>query len=183
MLERLVNTACVKNQSPEIFPKYSFWENGKVFGKIFGKKILRENFWEQSISRKRLLKLGGQGSIREVETMQRKNYKGRCEKRSLSKCRETFRSYSALQSVYADRLQADDDIEEIRCNVPLEGFTEGDYTTDFVCIRKDKDIMVRECVERRLLTKPKTVRLLEASRQYWKKHGVEDWGIVTDECK
>ena len=41
--------------------------------------------------------------------------------------------------------------------------------------------MVRECIERKLLQKPMTIRLLDCSREYWKTHGVSDWGIVIDE--
>ena len=43
--------------------------------------------------------------------------------------------------------------------------------------------MVRECVFRKFLTKPMTVKLLDASRDYWLKHGVSDWGVVIDEEK
>ena len=41
--------------------------------------------------------------------------------------------------------------------------------------------MVRECVFRKFLTKPMTVRLLDTSREYWLRHGISDWGIVIDE--
>lgn len=72
---------------------------------------------------------------------------------------------------------------EFRCNVHMEGLVEGEYTSDFVCTKKDGELMVRECVYRVRLTKPMTIRLLEASRQYWLRHGVPDWGIVIDEEK
>ena len=112
--------------------------------------------------------------------MKKKNYKGRCEKRTLSKCVGVCRTYDDIQSCYADILQTDDTITEFRCNVLLDGLTEGDYTTDFVCTKSDGDLMVRECVQRRLLTKPMTVKLLELSRVYWLNHGVTDWGLVID---
>ena len=35
---------------------------------------------------------------------------------------------------YADRLQACDEVGEIRCNVFLDGLAEGEYTSDFVCM-------------------------------------------------
>ncbi|EKC45406.1 hypothetical protein LEA_20246, partial [human gut metagenome] len=38
----------------------------------------------------------------------------------------------------------------------------------------------RECVYRKFLTKPMTVKLLDDSRNYWRNHGVEDWGLVID---
>lgn len=41
--------------------------------------------------------------------------------------------------------------------------------------------MVRECVFRKFLMKPMTVKLLDASREYWRNRGVSDWGVVIDE--
>ena len=72
-------------------------------------------------------------------------------------------------------------MEEILCNVAFE--TEGlsGYTSDFVCKKNDGEYMVRECVERRKLSWPTTVKLLDASREYWTRRGVGDWGIVVDE--
>ena len=111
--------------------------------------------------------------------MRKKNYKGRCEKRALSKCKEICRTYDGIQSAYADLLQQNDSITEIRCNVLLDDDSE--YTTDFVCVKADNDLMVRECVSRKYLTKPMTVKLLDMSRDYWLRRGVVDWGIVTNE--
>lgn len=71
--------------------------------------------------------------------------------------------------------------EEIRCNVLLDGIDAGEYTSDFVCVKTDNDLMVRECVYRKYLTKPMTVKLLDASREYWLRRGVTDWGLVIDE--
>ena len=113
--------------------------------------------------------------------MRKKNYKGRCEKRVLSKCKEVCRTYDDIQSVYAELLQKSDSITEIRCNVLLDSLEAGEYTSDFVCVKTDGDMMVRECVNRKYLTKPMTVKLLDASRNYWLRHGVTDWGIVTNE--
>lgn len=112
--------------------------------------------------------------------MRKKGYKGRCEKRTLSKSKEVCRLFDAIQSAYADMLQDCKEIIEIRCNVLLDGLAEGDYTSDFVCVKSDGDLMVRECVLRKYLTKPMTVKLLDASREYWLKHGVSDWGLVID---
>ena len=63
--------------------------------------------------------------------MRKKGYKGRCEKKDLSKSQEVCRTYDAIQSNYADILQNDNDIQEIRCNVLLDGLSEGAYTSDF----------------------------------------------------
>ena len=113
--------------------------------------------------------------------MRKKNYKGRCEKRVLSKCKEVCRTYDDIQSAYAELLQKSESITEIRCNVLLNSLESGEYTSDFVCVKTDGDMMVRECVNRKYLTKPMTVKLLDASRNYWLRHGVTDWGIVTNE--
>ncbi len=113
--------------------------------------------------------------------MRRKKIKDRCQKQSLGKCQGVCKTYDAIQTAYAKKLQEREDISEFRCNVLLEGLTEGEYTSDFVCVKNDGDIMVRECVWRRNLTKPKTAKLLDASRNYWMKRNVTDWGLVIDE--
>lgn len=112
--------------------------------------------------------------------MRKKRYKGRCEKRTLSKCKEVCRTYDTIQATYAEMLQASDEVKEIRSNVLLDGLEEGEYTSDFVCVKADGDLLVRECVFRKFLTKPMTVKLLDASREYWLNHGISDWGIVID---
>ena len=109
--------------------------------------------------------------------MRKKNFKGRCEKRVLSKCKDVCRTYDAIQFTYADILETDELIQEIRCNVLLD---ELEYTTDFLCVKTDGDLMVRECVYRKHLTKPLTIKLLDISREYWLRRGVTDWGLVID---
>lgn len=113
--------------------------------------------------------------------MRKKNYKGRCEKRTISKSKEVCKIYDGIQSAYVDILQESKEIKEIRCNVLLTGVEEDKYTSDFVCTKINNDIMVRECVFQKQLTKPMTVRLLDVSKEYWSKRGVSDWGIVTNE--
>ena len=113
--------------------------------------------------------------------MRKKNYKGRCEKKQIAKCAGVCRTYDDIQRVYAERLSEREDIAEIRCNIPLDGLSLGDYTSDFVCLKTDGELMVRECVYRRFLIKPMTLKLLDASREYWLRHGVTDWGLVIDE--
>ena len=51
--------------------------------------------------------------------MRKQKYKGRCEKRILSKSDEVCRFYSDLQSKYADKLDSDNGIKQIHCNVYL----------------------------------------------------------------
>ena len=48
----------------------------------------------------------------------------------------------------------------------MEGL-EGNYTSDFVCVTTGNDLMVRECVEKKLLIKPMTLKQLDSSREYW----------------
>lgn len=136
-----------------------FLGKSSVFGNVFGKS------WKYE---------------RADGTVRKRNYKGRCEKRTLGKCREVCRLYDEIQSRYADRLQEYEEIKEIRCHVPLDGLSAGEYTSDFVCVKSNGDLMVRECVNRKYLTKPMTVRLLDISREYWIKRGVADWGLVID---
>ena len=111
--------------------------------------------------------------------MRKKNFKGRCEKRKLSKCEDVCRTFDAIQYAYADLLNSSEDIKSFRVNVLLDGL-DGGYTSDFVCVKADNDLMVRECVERKHLTKPLTAKLLQASKDFWLRHGVSDWGIVIE---
>ena len=112
--------------------------------------------------------------------MRKKEYKGRCEKRILQKCNTVFKSYSPIQSAYANILVKNKDIAEIQCNVPLDGEVCEEYMSDFLCVMQSGDMIVRECVSRAHITKPMTVKMLDMSRTYWLRHGVSDWGIVVD---
>ncbi len=113
--------------------------------------------------------------------MLKKNFKGRCEKRSLSKCDGICRTYNAIQYAYANALQENCDIAVFQCNVILDNLSIGEYTTDFLCTKTNGDIMVRECVNKSFLTKPLTIKLLDESRLYWLSRGVIDWGLVINE--
>lgn len=99
--------------------------------------------------------------------MRKKNYKGRCEKVSVSKSEDVCRLYSEIQKKYLDMLEENQEIKEIQCNVLLDGLEIGEYTSDFVCKKTGNHLMVRECVEEKYLMKPMTVKLLDASRTYW----------------
>lgn len=114
--------------------------------------------------------------------MKKKSYKGtRCEKRTMSKCADgVARTYNVIESRYADKLQENPDVKEFRYQVLLEGLEMGEYCSDFVATKMDGDLLVRECVFRKHLTKPMTAKLLDASRLYWKRRGVTDWGIVVE---
>lgn len=113
--------------------------------------------------------------------MRKKDYRGaKVSKRMLSKCEGVCRTYDAIQYAYADLLSNTDEVQSFRVNVLLEGLQEGAYTSDFVIVKADGGLMIRECVSRKHLTKPMTAKLLDASRNYWKSHGVSDWGIVVE---
>lgn len=93
--------------------------------------------------------------------MRKQKYKGRCEKRILSKSDEVCRFYSDLQSKYADKLDSDNGIKQIHCNVYL---CNTEYMSDFLCTRKNGDVFIRECVERRFLNKPMTIKMLDITK-------------------
>lgn len=112
--------------------------------------------------------------------MIKKNYKGQCKKLSLSKCKTVVRTYNDIQYAYASILENDNSIKEFQCNISLD---DSEYTSDFLCIKTDNDYMIRECVNREYLTKPRTVKLLDESREYWLRHGITDWGIIINEEK
>ena len=112
--------------------------------------------------------------------MKKTNYKGRCEKRQVSKCRDICRTYSKLQAAFVDLLEKDEDVVSFECNVPLKGVADDMYSTDIVAKKADGPTMVRECVWRVNLQKPSYARLLDISRNYWLSHGVKDWGIVIE---
>lgn len=110
--------------------------------------------------------------------MRKRNFKGRVQKRVLSKSKEVVRTYDEIQYAFVDALMDSDEIIEFSCNYPLEGL-DGDYVSDIVATKSDGSIMVRECVFRHQLLKPLTVKMLEESRKYWESK-TRDWGIVTN---
>lgn len=52
--------------------------------------------------------------------MQKKNFKGRCLKKQLSKCEGVCRTFSVLADAYAEALENNEEIEQIRCNVLMK---------------------------------------------------------------
>ena len=73
---------------------------------------------------------------------------------------------SALFDKFMDAsiLEANEEIKEIRCNVPIDSVDGSDFTSDFVCVKTNGDIMVRECVYRKKLSLPRTAKLLDLKR-------------------
>ena len=114
--------------------------------------------------------------------MRSKNFKGsKCVKMKLNKSEEVVRTFDNIQTAYAQILDKNESIQKIQCNVVLEEIENGEFTTDFLCVKADGDLMVRECVFRKKLSLPRTCKLLDLSREYWTKRGITDWGIVIEE--
>ncbi len=112
--------------------------------------------------------------------MKKINYKGRCEKRKVTKCKDICRTYSKIQSSLVELMEKDDGIISFECNVRLKGVADDLYSTDIVAKKADGSMMVRECVWRINLNKPSYAKLLDISRNYWMSRNVEDWGIVIE---
>ena len=115
--------------------------------------------------------------------MRNSKSKVQCTKRQLSKCADPVcRTYSAIQTAYAEMLNLDESVENFRCNVSLPGFslTDGLYTTDFLITLTDGELAVAECCRRDYLGRPLHIRLLDASRAYWLRRGVkpENWRLI-----
>ena len=101
---------------------------------------------------------------RKVVFMRKKNYKGaKCTKRYVNKCGDVCKTYDAIQYAYANLLSEAEEVKLFQVNVLLQGLEEGAYTSDFVITKSDGNLMVRECVSRKHLTKPMTTKLLDAS--------------------
>lgn len=101
----------------------------------------------------------------------------------LEKCKSTFYAYNDIQYMFGKVVDTWSNIIEIKANVKLDDFILGDsYTTDFVCIKDDGELMVRECVFISKINKPMVMKMLDASREYWLSKGVEDWGIIVNAC-
>ena len=111
--------------------------------------------------------------------MRNSNTRARCIKKQLSKSHGVVRTYNNLQEKFADLLEQDENIKEFICNYPLTNFgiIDGRYTSDFYCTKNDGELVVYECVLRKHLSKPLTIKLLDASRNYWLRRGVE-WRLV-----
>lgn len=111
--------------------------------------------------------------------MRNTNTKGKTMTRSLTKCNKRFIAYNEVQWAYAEVLEKDDDIAEIKCNVKLLGFELGDnYSTDFVCSKNNGELLIVETVPKKHLLKPMNCRLLDCSHRYWMNRGATDFRLV-----
>lgn len=114
--------------------------------------------------------------------MKKKNYKGvSCTKRTIAKCIGICKTYGELELRYADILSHSDSVEEFETNRQFDSEELKDYVSDFIGRRTDGSLFVRECVMEKVLMRPSVCRLLDASRLYWEKRGISDWGLVVDD--
>ena len=111
--------------------------------------------------------------------MQIKNIKTRCVKLTLPHFDGVVKTYDDLQLAAAKLLSANSNFVSIQSNVDCVEVDGTKYTTDFVCRSKDGKYSVFECVYRKQLDKPKMMKLLDASQQFWTARGVE-WGLIVD---
>ena len=113
--------------------------------------------------------------------MQIKNIKTRVTKMKLSKC-GVCRVYSDIAYRYALALEENEEVKSFVCNVELAGVFIGKepkaYTSDFYITYTDGTVGVRECITRDKICKPKNIKLLDASKEFWETKGVDNWGIV-----
>ena len=114
--------------------------------------------------------------------MRNKNSHSLSIKGKLIKSDRTFIAYSKLQFKYGQLLDKNELVVDIKANYVLKDFELGDnYTSDFVCKKNNDELMVRECVYKKFIMRPSTIKLLDMVRNYWLSRGVDDWGIVVDE--
>lgn len=77
--------------------------------------------------------------------MRNTNTRSKTLKRRINKSKNIFHAYSEIQWKYVDLLESNDDVVEIRFNVKLAGCKLGDnYTSNFVCVKSDGQLMNRE---------------------------------------
>lgn len=110
--------------------------------------------------------------------MRKKNYKGRCEKRAIKKCESICKTYDPIQSAFVTILDNRDDIAEIQCNVELDGDA-ADFTTDIVAVMTNGELMVRECVSRKILPRPLTIKIHNSTlHSKTEQQILLDWGNI-----
>ena len=70
--------------------------------------------------------------------MHRKNYKGRCIKKKVTKCETAARTYSDIALAYLDVLERNGEVKSFECNVPV---SDG-YVSDFVITKTDGELAI-----------------------------------------
>ena len=112
-----------------------------------------------------------------------RNIKSRCRTytKALTKSKKRFVAYNEVQFKYADMLEKDSSVVEIKANVRLKDFELGDYSTDFVVTNSDGTTTVIETVLKKNLLRKSTIQGLDASYKYWCSKGVVDFKVVIGE--
>ena len=88
--------------------------------------------------------------------------------------------YSSLQRKLAERFENDDSVETFEVNVKVDELPiDGTFTTDLLVKFKDGSLKAYECILRKHLTKPMSMKLLSLSRAHWIKKGV-GFAIATE---
>lgn len=111
--------------------------------------------------------------------MRNKVQKGKCVKMTLPHFEEVVKTYDDLQLAAAKSLSANSNFVSIQSNVDCIEIDGIKYTSDFLCRDKDGSYTVYECVYRKYLDKPKTVKLLDASQKFWQGRGCT-WGLIIE---
>lgn len=111
--------------------------------------------------------------------MRNKVQKGKCVKMTLPHFEGVVKTYDDLQNAAAKLLCDNSDFVSIQANVDCIEMDGIKYTSDFLCRDKDGGYTVYECVYRKYLDKPKTVKLLDASQKFWQGRGCT-WGLIIE---
>ena len=90
--------------------------------------------------------------------MKKINYKGRCEKRKVSKCKDICRTYSKIQSALVNALEKDKDVVSFECNVCLEGVSDNMYEVVMVIPTVDLDVDVSMGKTINFTTQPRLIQ-------------------------
>ena len=112
--------------------------------------------------------------------MRNKGLKTRCTKQSLPKFEGVCKTFDKVQTAAAIFLSKMEDVKTIRSYVDSAIVDGTQYTSDFVCEKRNGDLAIWECVYGKHLMKPLTVKLLDASRSFWLSRGAE-WGVIIAE--
>ena len=110
-----------------------------------------------------------------------RNTKTKCKTwtRTLTKCKKRFIAYNPVQYKYAERLEADNDVVEIKPNFKLKDFELGDnWTSDFVVVKSNNEYAVIETIVKKHILFPSTIKKLDLVRKYWAQRGVTDFRLV-----
>lgn len=109
---------------------------------------------------------------------------------------KTITVHTAVAKRFCDTLEKDDQVKSYQTNVELVNWQEKcsivglrtsyvntQWSSDFLIIKADDSVMVRELMSLEDLKKKSEIEKLEISRRYWKVAHVSDWGIILVESE